>query len=181
MLGIRVIYFEEMMNTPHQVIKVYIEKLMQIREEERNRLPTSQELKDLVQELGFSEDDYLLIQNVHEEHHQNGKGFQELENWREAIKEYEQALNLNPYQVSTLVNLGFAYKKLWNEDFRKENRLRAKYYARRTLKIRPGYKPALKIIDEISRYEYEQRRVLGIYGLGAALMAYLIYVLSQFF
>ena len=164
-----------------QVIKAYIERIMQIQMERRNQLPSKQELKGLVEELGFSDQDFHLIQTEFEEHFQNGQGFQKLENWREAVKEYEKALLINPYDAQTLANIAQAYKKLWDEDYKKKYRQKAKTYARLCLKFRPGYTPALRVIDQISRYEYQQSKNWGLMIAMATSLSFVIYFLIKLF
>ncbi|MDX2301717.1 MAG: hypothetical protein NW226_02905 [Microscillaceae bacterium] len=164
-----------------RVIQAYIERIMQIQDEKRNLLPNKQELRDLVEELGYSEQELDWIQKEFEKHLKNGQGFQSLENWREALKEYEQALLLNPYDAQTLALTAGACKKLWDQDAKKKYRQKAKSLARLCLKVKPGYTPALKIVDQISRYEYNQSKNQSLLLATVIFFIFLFYFLTQLF
>lgn len=161
----------------NKILQNYIEKLLLIREENRNRLPSTCELQEIAEDLGFSPEELSLVHQEFDIHIKNGQGFLELENWREAIREYEQALSIDPHHPEVLLNMAISYKRMWDMDLKYRHFEQAQLYARLSLRVKPGNRQALRILDELSRYESLQSWSWGCFAaivMGGSFLCYLL-------
>ena len=87
------------MDTNHKKLENYISKILQIQNKKTSVLKTD-DLKEIALDMGMTESDWKSISDTFNAHALRGKGFLEYKNWTDAIKEFEQAHTLNPYNTA---------------------------------------------------------------------------------
>ncbi|MCU0445657.1 MAG: LemA family protein [Microscillaceae bacterium] len=165
-----------------EILQAYINKMLNLHSEKRDRPFTAQELKQMALDMGMSEEDWLTSQQDFEAHLKSGQGHIMYENWEDAIKELENAVAFNPNSLEAAYGLAKAYQGRWSQSNAQEDKRQAVKYAELALQLRPGHQPTLKVLDdlreEIQAVEKKQktRYWLGIGALvGLGLLLFLVY------
>lgn len=140
-----------MENSHERYLKAFYEKLLELKNKEEQKALSQQELKDIAFELGFSDNEWHLIEEKVEGHLKNGQSFLGFQNWRDAIKEFEQALQLSPNNLAATYGLAIAFHSLYQEDTQNVFKEKALQYARIRLKNEPGHEPSIRIISELQK------------------------------
>ncbi|OJJ22544.1 hypothetical protein BKI52_07635 [marine bacterium AO1-C] len=132
-------------------LEAFYKKLLEIKDKEAQKALSQEELKSIALELGFSEDEWHLVEEKVEGHLKNGHTFLEYKNWRDAIKEFEQAMQLSPNNLAATYGQAIAFYSLYKEDKQNVFREKAIQYARIRLKNEPGHEPSIRIISELQK------------------------------
>lgn len=138
-------------NTNEKNLKAFYEKLLELKNKEEQKSLSQQELKDIAFELGFSENEWHLVEAKVEGHLKNGQSFLGFQNWNDAIEEFEQALHLSPNNPAATYGLAIAYSSMYNEGNKKAHKEKALQYARIRLVNEPGHEPSIRIISELQK------------------------------
>lgn len=144
------------------IIQAYINKVLTIQQEQRQRPLDVDEMNRIAEELGMSDADKALIQKRLKDYIARGQGYSRYEDWDSAIEEFDQALTLNPFNVDILYGLANAYKhrSLLRKD--KEDVNRAKMFAKKALQINANHEPSLKLVSELNRGVISKTNPFGI-------------------
>lgn len=148
-----------------ETISAYIKKLLDIQDDQL----TEGHLKELAIELGLSDEEYEELQDLYADHMTRGKGFYELQNWDDAIDEFQQALALNPLQPDSLMAQAEAYKGKWLESKQDSHRKEAIFHAKRALKYNPDLDEAAKFITDIRKESASKKPSFRTVALMSAL------------
>lgn len=132
-------------------LRAFYEKLLEIKNKEAQKSLSQQELKEIAMELGFSEDEWHLVEEKVEGHLKNGQSFLTYQNWDDAIAQFEQALQLSPNNPAATYGLAIAYHSLYLQNRRSKDKDKAVEYARIRLVNEPGHEPSIKIISELQK------------------------------
>lgn len=138
------------MDTNHKKLENYISKILQI-QNKKNAVLKTDDLKEIALEMGMTESDWNSISDTFNAHALRGKGFLEYKNWIDAIKEFEQAHTLNPYNTDILYGLALSHKELWLQTNDNSHRTNAEKYAKSCINIEPEYKEAIKLISDLRK------------------------------
>ena len=139
------------MDANNQKLENFITKILQIQNNERNKILKAKDLKDIAFEMGMSESEWQTISDTFNAHALRGKGFLEYKNWGDAIKEFEQAHTLNPYNTDILYGLALSHKNLWLQTRMSFHKVNAEKYAQTCIGIDPEYKEAIALISALKR------------------------------
>ncbi|MEL6674530.1 MAG: hypothetical protein AAFR61_20135 [Bacteroidota bacterium] len=131
------------MSYSHEIIKAYIERLLALKDELKE-----QDLRPLAQELGFSDPDWQHLQEEVQDHVQRGSGFLRYDNWKDAMKEFTHALELNPFHETALKGLMDANHLAWRQTQHPLYLETSLGFARKLLQENPGHDTALRLISE---------------------------------
>lgn len=137
------------MDEKQQKLEQFIRQILEIQNKEKSPILKTNDLKNIVLEMGMTESDWQLISDTFNGHALRGKGFLEYKNWEDAIKEFEQAHTLNPYNTDILYGLALAHKNLWHQTNMSSHKASAEQYAKMCININPQYKEAIALISEI--------------------------------
>ena len=107
-------------NTNDKHLKAFYEKLLELKRKEEQKTLSQQELKEIAFELGFSEDEWHLVEAKVDGHLKNWQSFLGFQNWNDAIKEFEQALHLSPNNPAGIYGLTIAYHSLYQQNGKSE-------------------------------------------------------------
>ena len=138
------------MDANHKKLEKYITKILQIQNEKTSILK-AKDLKDIAFEMGMTESEWKTISDTFNAHALRGKGFLEYKNWSDAIKEFEQAHTLNPYNTDILYGLALSHKNLWLQNRISSHKVNAEKYAQTCISIDPEYKEAIALISGLKR------------------------------
>ncbi len=145
------------MDEKHQKLEKFIGRILEIQNQEKSPILKTKDLKNIVLEMGMTETDWQLISETFNGHAIRGRGFLEYKNWEDAIKEFEQAHTLNPYNTDILYGLAVAHKNLWLQNNMSKHKLEAIKYATACIQIAPEYKDAIALISELKLPITQQR------------------------
>lgn len=140
-----------MSKTNDENLRAFYEKLLEIKDKEAQKSLSQQELKEIAMDLGFSENEWHLVEQKVEGHLKNGQSFLSYENWDDAIEQFEQALQLSPNNPAATYGLAIAYHSLYQQNRKATNKEKALEYARIRLVNEPGHEPSIRIISELQK------------------------------
>ncbi|MCU0448034.1 MAG: PspC domain-containing protein [Microscillaceae bacterium] len=150
------------MSESDDMIQAYINKVLKIQQEQRQRPLDVDEMNRIAEELGMSESDRAFIQKKLKDYIARGQGYSRYEDWDSAIEEFEQALALNPFNVEVLYGLANAHKHRSMLKKNKDDVNWAKGYAKRALQINANHEPSLKLVSELNRGIISKTNPFGI-------------------
>ncbi|MEL6674531.1 MAG: hypothetical protein AAFR61_20140 [Bacteroidota bacterium] len=127
----------------HEIIKAYIERLLALKDELKE-----EDLRPLAQDLGLSESDWQHLQNEVEDHVIRGQGFLGLDNWVDALAEYQEALALNPFNQGALEGMLESHLLAWEKTAQPDHQQASENFARKLLEEDPRHEYALEVISE---------------------------------
>lgn len=170
-----------------EILQAYINKMLTLQGEQRDRPFSNAELKQIALDLGMSEEDWLESQKAYQGHLSSGKGHLNYKNWKDAIKELENATALNPNEIEAVAGLAQAYKGYWLETENDQYKKQAEKYAERALQINPGHKQAVFLLGELRQGEKHvakkknSRQILwyGIVGAVVLFFALMYFTISN--
>lgn len=136
-----------------QNLQVFINKMLQLQNESRDKPLSDEELKKIAFDIGMTEEDWLESQKIFQNHLQNGNSHLQYKNWENAIEEFEQALSFKPNSMEVLYGLAVAYQEKWREEGEETLKIKAEEYAESVLQIKPSYQPAMHLLLELRKVE----------------------------
>jgi LemA protein len=156
-------------------LQAYINKMLQLQNEQRDKPLTSAELKQIAMDIGMSEEDWQASQDAFQGYLKSGQGHIVYGNWKDAVQELEQATALNPNSLEATFGLANAYKGLWLETKEVNYQTQAEIYAERALQIQPGHQATLRVLSELREGEKlikqnKSRLTLILGGIAAAIV-----------
>ncbi len=158
----------------------YINKMLQMQNEQREKPLTEQELKDIAFEIGMSEEDWQASQETYKAHLKSGEGHLMYGNWKNAIQELEQANALNPNSLQATQGLASAYLEQWKEAKNPNDRVLAEKFAHAALQIKPGDTNSMRVLSDLTRIEKDQKqnnKTLKFVGIAVAGLILLVLVI----
>ncbi|EAY27032.1 tetratricopeptide repeat protein [Microscilla marina] len=132
-------------------LRAFYQKLLEIKDKEAQKSLSQQELKEIAFDLGFSEDEWHLVEQKVEGYLKNGQSFLSFKNWKDAIQQFEQALHLSPNNLAAIYGLAIAYHSMHHEYPHEKYKEKAIEYARIRLVNEPGHEPSIRIISELQK------------------------------
>ena len=138
---------------PENNLERFIERILQIQENQKQQKLSQKELKDIAFEMGLNELDWRKIEETTNNHLIRAKGYMSYQNWEDAIKELEQAYPLNPQNADLLYNMAYSYKMQWQNTGNEVDKKQAESYARQCLNFTPTHKEAIQLISSFKRKE----------------------------
>lgn len=132
-------------------LEAFYKKLLEIKDKEAQKALSQEELKNIAFELGFSEDEWHLVEEKVEGYLKNGHTFLEYKNWQDAIEQFENALQLSPNNLAATYGLTLAFYSMFKERGQNTYKEKAIHYARIRLKNEPGHEPSIRIISELQK------------------------------
>jgi hypothetical protein len=163
-------------------IEKFVQKIMELQEESRERPFTGRELEEIARELGMSDEDLAGIRETAANHRVRGGGYLRHGLWTDAVKEYEQALVLLPDDTEILCGLTEAHAKLFLERREASEKAKARAFAARCLDIKPDHNRALDLLRRIEKGKPADRGPLLVAGailaVGLALVLTILFLVK---
>ncbi len=139
------------MSDSENMMEAYIQTLLKIQEEQRERPLDEQEMRRIAYELGMSDDDIANMYKKVNDFIARGKGYSRYEDWESAIEEFSQAVALSPSNLDALFGLANAYRYRWVLKGYKDDLSKAKNYVKRALQVNPHHDASFKLASELNR------------------------------
>ena len=133
------------------MIQAYINKILKIQQEQKEKPLDVDEMHKIAEDLGMSPQDLAFIQKKLDDYVARGNGYSRYEDWDSAIEEYEQAITLSPANVEALYGLANAYKHRWILRLGKDDLNNAKFYVKRALHVNPNHDASFKLASELNK------------------------------
>ncbi|MDX2302014.1 MAG: LemA family protein [Microscillaceae bacterium] len=132
-----------------QNLQAFINKMLQLQNESRDKPLSDEELKKIAFDIGMTEEDWQESQKAFQGYLKSGKGHLEYRNWKDAIQQLEQAAALKPNSLDALYALAVAHKEKWKAGGDPSHKSMAENYAANALQISPAYPPAMDLLNEL--------------------------------
>ncbi len=139
------------MSESENMMEAYIQTLLKIQEEQRERPLDEQEMKRIAYDLGMDEADIANIPKKITDFIARGKGYSRYEDWESAIEEFSQAVALSPTNLDALYGLANAYRSRWLLKGYKDDLTKAKNYVKRALQVNPHHDASFKLASELNK------------------------------
>jgi phage shock protein PspC (stress-responsive transcriptional regulator) len=139
------------MQDSDNLLKSYIQKVLKLQQEQKQRPLDEGEMHRIAEELGLSDNDLAYIKQRFNDYIARGQGYSRYEDWESAIEEFEQAFELNPASVDVLYGLANAYKNIWLHTRDKDILQKAKDFVKRALQVDPNHEASFKLAGELNK------------------------------
>ncbi|WP_338770107.1 hypothetical protein WAF17_11255 [Bernardetia sp. ABR2-2B] len=94
-------------------------------------------------------ENYYELQAVLESHLRRGYGYAEFQNWKDAIREFEQVLAIHPNHTEALFGLAVSFYNRWLDYGKAKDKYRAAGLARRCVDNEPQHYKAMQLLSQI--------------------------------
>ncbi len=145
------------MTNSDETLQAFINKLLTLQGEQRDKPFSDAELKEIALDMGMSEQAWQASQQQAQDYYEEGEGHLKYRNWEDAVQELEQAVALRPNHVASNHALATAYYGLWAQDREEKYQVAAEKYADRALQLKPGYNPTLRLMSKLRAKAVSQR------------------------
>lgn len=139
------------MQDSDNLLQSYIQKVLKLQQEQKQRPLDQSEMQRIAEELGLSEHDLAYIQKKYNDYIARGQGYSRYEDWESAAEEFEQAFELNPSSVDVLYGLANAYKNIWQNTRDKDMLQKAKDFVKKALQVDPTHDASFKLAGELNK------------------------------
>lgn len=137
-------------------LQAYIQKILNLQNEQRERPVDGEELKRIALELGLSDSEISFINSKQKDYFTRGEGYSRYEDWDSAIEEFQQSVILNPSHVEALYGLGNAYKHRYMLKKNKDDLQNAKNSVKQALQINASHEPSFKLSAELNKGNFSK-------------------------
>lgn len=139
------------MSESENMMEAYIQTLLKIQEEQKERPLDEQEMKRIAYDLGMDDEDIANIPKKINDFIARGKGYSRYEDWESAIEEFSQAVALSPTNLDALFGLANSYRNRWLLKGYKDDLNKAKHYVKRALQVNPHHDSSFKLASELNK------------------------------
>lgn len=139
------------MSESDEMIQAYIQKVLKLQQEQKQRPLDTDEMSRIAEELGMSDADMAFINRRLQDYIARGQGYSRYEDWESAIEEFQQAVTLSPNNIEALYGLANAYRHRWQHKGSKDDLNNAKNYVKRALQINATHDPSFKLASELNK------------------------------
>ena len=145
-----------MSSDAEKALAKYVEKMYALQFSEQESILKLSELKQIALDMGLTEEEWTDSQQQFKGYLANGKELLLQQNWEDALTSLEQAISLNPYHLDTLYYKAQAHAQRYEEDGNQQDADQARILIQRALRVKAGYKPALKLLSQLREDSQEK-------------------------
>ena len=149
----------------HQAIEKYIQKVTELTQV-GNHIISDEELLQFASELGISDEEIAIVQQQSQAHYIRGQGYYNLAHWDEAIVELEDALAINPFNLSMLHLLTKSYISRWQKHHKYRDEQQIRIRIKQCLEIQPDDQESLKLLAQFDKlkhsFKYQKWGLSGV-------------------
>ncbi len=145
------------MNSFDDKINKHTEKVIALLNDERERMLSLEELKELDISLGMTEEEWDLMMQKADKNVELAQNHFYYKNYRDAYSTAESAVSVNPYLTQALILMADAALKIYETEDDEDFLLKAEKHAKDVLKQAPAENRAVEILSVINKYETSER------------------------
>jgi flagellar basal body-associated protein FliL len=124
----------------------YIQKVIEIQQQQESQALSNEQLKQIAANMGLTEMD---LRRAQDGYLQRGNGFLQHNNSEDAIREFQQAILLQPHNENALFGLAKSYQQLWLKTGKNTYKEQAEDFAQKCLQINPTHQASFRLISEL--------------------------------
>ncbi|MBF2056830.1 MAG: TMF family protein [Cyanobacterium sp. T60_A2020_053] len=134
----------------HPSISLFIERLTEF-SQSGCRIPTSEELKQIAEEVGISPEDIAFARKRAGDNYTRAQGYCRYRHWDEAINELEEALAFIPTNSEMLHLLIASYLGRWQRYHKNQDEKLIRFRIRQCLEIQADDEKALELLGVLDQ------------------------------
>lgn len=162
-----------------ETLQRYINKMLQMQNEQREKPLTAEELKEIALDIGMSEEEWLASQQAAQDYLSSGQTLLSYGSWEEAAKQFEQARNIMPYSQEANYGLAKALTEYWKDSNSVEDLEKARVAIRASLSLSPTHAPTLALLPEIEQEQKaDKQKKRQLFLTTASIVAGLLVILA---
>jgi len=139
-------------------INKHTEKVIALLNDERERMLSLEELKELDLSLGMTEEEWARMMQKANKNVELAQNHFYYKNYRDAYSTAESAVSVNPYLTQALILMADAALKIYETEDDEEFLAKAEKHAKDVLKQAPAENRAVEILSVINKYETSERK-----------------------
>lgn len=138
------------MKNSQQQLEQYIQKVLELQQAQVEKPLGAEELRQIASDIGISDAEWQAIQATFNGHLTRGQGHLRYNNWDDALTELQEAHILAPYDTQVLFGIASTYAGRWQAQGKTVDQRQAEQYARQCLRLDASYRPALKLLSQLT-------------------------------
>jgi len=141
-----------------QKLQSYIQKLLEIQEQNKTKPLKLNELKQIAISGGIPEFEWNEMMAEADRNADVAQNHIYYKNYQDAFDTAISSLNINPYQFKALITASDAALKIYETEDKDEYLAKAEYYAKEIIKQSPTEKRAFEILAKIEAFEQKEEK-----------------------
>ena len=170
------------MNNFDDKINKHTEKVLTLLNNERERMLSLDEMKELDLSLGMTEDEWGNLMEQADKNVELAQNHFYYKNYRDSYATAESAISVNPYLTQALIIMADSALKIYETEDDEDFLAKAEKHAKDVLKQAPAENRAVEILSELNKYKTSERlqkkKILKYAAIGGGI---LIIILSIIF
>ncbi len=146
------------METFEDKISKHTEKVIALLNDEKEKMLSLEELKELDLSLGMTEEEFNKMMQKADKNVELAQNHFYYKNYRDAYETAESAVSVNPYLTQALIIMADSALKIYETEEDESFLAKAEKHAKDILKQAPAEKRAVEILSVINKYETTERK-----------------------
>ncbi len=139
-------------------ISKHTEKVLALLNDERERMLSLDELKELDLSLGMTEDEWKMMIEGANKNVELAQNHFYYKNYRDAYATAESAISVNPYLTQALIIMADSALKIYETEDDEDFLMKAEKHAKDVLKQAPAESRAVEILSKLNQYKTTERK-----------------------
>jgi len=156
------------MSTFEDKISKHTEKVIALLNDEKEKMLSLEELKELDLSLGMTEEEFNKMMQKADKNVELAQNHFYYKNYRDAYSTAESAVSVNPYLTQALIIMADSALKIYETEDEEEFLEKAEKHAKDVLKQAPAENRAVEILSVLNKYktsERKEKKMLFKYGI----------------
>lgn len=160
----------------------HIEKVLEIQNNERDKMLSLEEMKELDMSLGITEEEWEQMMKKAEKDTELAQNHFYYKNYRDAYSTAESAISINPYITQALILLADSALMIYETEHEDDFLLKAEKHAKEVLKQAPAENRAIEILAILNKHKKSEKlQRTKILKIGSGVIVILIIILTIVF
>lgn len=139
-------------------INKHTEKVIALLNDEKEKMLSLEELKELDLSLGMTEEEFNKMMQKADKNIELAQNHFYYKNYRDAYSTAESAVSVNPYLTQALIIMADAALKIYETEDDEDFLQKAEKHAKEVLKQAPAENRAVEILSKLNKYKTSERR-----------------------
>ncbi len=146
------------MDTFEDKISKHTEKVIALLNDEKEKMLSLEELKELDLSLGMTEEEFNEMMQKAEKNVELAQNHFYYKNYRDAYATAESAVSVNPYLTQALIIMADSALKIYETEDEEDFLAKAEKHAKDVLKQAPAENRAVEILSVLNKYKTSERK-----------------------